>query len=104
MAAFDSSDDKLISLTPDREVDVRTTFGVAPTASKALTTLPRLQSPLSMTAMVGILKNNRSYGSYKTYGTYILPLVDGNWPAVRGSICVAASRARERPLKIASAT
>ena len=28
MAAFDSSDDKLISLTPDREVDVRATFGV----------------------------------------------------------------------------
>jgi len=28
MAAFDSSEDKLISLTPDTEVDVRTTFGV----------------------------------------------------------------------------
>ncbi len=28
MAAFDSSEDKLISLTPDREVDVRATFGV----------------------------------------------------------------------------
>ena len=28
MAAFDSSEDKLIALTPDREVDVRATFGV----------------------------------------------------------------------------
>jgi cobaltochelatase CobS len=28
MAAFDSSDDKLAALTPDREVDVRATFGV----------------------------------------------------------------------------
>ncbi|HKR89437.1 MAG TPA: cobaltochelatase subunit CobS [Phenylobacterium sp.] len=28
MAAFDSSEDKLISLTPDTEVDARTTFGV----------------------------------------------------------------------------
>jgi cobaltochelatase CobS len=28
MAAFDSSEDKLISLTPDLEVDVRATFGV----------------------------------------------------------------------------
>jgi len=28
MAAFDSSDDKLLALAPDREVDVRATFGV----------------------------------------------------------------------------
>jgi cobaltochelatase CobS len=28
MAAFDSSEDKLISLTPDTEVDARETFGV----------------------------------------------------------------------------
>jgi len=28
MAAFDTTEDKLISLVPDREVDVRTTFGV----------------------------------------------------------------------------
>ncbi|MBX3485429.1 cobaltochelatase subunit CobS [Phenylobacterium sp.] len=28
MAAFDTADDKLITLTPDREVDVRSTFGV----------------------------------------------------------------------------
>ncbi|WP_397399354.1 cobaltochelatase subunit CobS [Phenylobacterium sp.] len=28
MAAFDSSDDKLLALAPDREVDVRVTFGV----------------------------------------------------------------------------
>jgi cobaltochelatase CobS len=28
MAAFDSTEDKLISLTPDKEVDVRETFGV----------------------------------------------------------------------------
>ena len=28
MAAFDSAEDKLLTLTPDREVDVRSTFGV----------------------------------------------------------------------------
>jgi cobaltochelatase CobS len=28
MAAFDTSDDKLLALTPDREVDARSTFGV----------------------------------------------------------------------------
>ena len=28
MAAFDTSDDKLLALTPNREVDARSTFGV----------------------------------------------------------------------------
>ncbi len=37
----------------ERKHGVRTTRGAAPTASRALVTLRRLQIPLSMTAMVG---------------------------------------------------
>lgn len=38
------------------------------------------------------------------YPAQILPLVDGSWSAARGSIWVAASSARAKPLKMASAT
>jgi hypothetical protein len=78
---------------PSTSSGVRTMTGAAPTASSALVTLRRLQMPVSMTAMGALIGLG-----------YRLPLVLGSRWAARGSTWVAASIARPRPLKMASAT